>query len=69
HGTKFRYISTATQFGIFLPINFLCLLSTSPKVLPTGIELSVEDSERFKTLSSGLDKLNRAMKLLHKRHK
>ncbi|KAJ7708424.1 hypothetical protein B0H16DRAFT_1746298 [Mycena metata] len=75
HGAQFRAIPTATailqtkEFAHIQPINFLCLLSTSPKIVPTGLELGLEDAERFKTLSGGLGKLNEALKLFRKRDK
>ncbi|KAJ7722682.1 hypothetical protein B0H16DRAFT_1334577, partial [Mycena metata] len=75
HGAQFRTIPTATamlqtkQLAHILPINFLCLLSTSPKVLSTGLELSAEDSEHFKTLAGAVDKLNAALKSFRKRGK
>ncbi|KAJ7907834.1 hypothetical protein B0H13DRAFT_1618080, partial [Mycena leptocephala] len=75
HGTQFRSIPSATallqtkQFAHILPINFLCLLSAVPKLLPTGLELGAEDSERFKKLATGEAKLNDAMKLFRKRGK
>ncbi|KAJ6608979.1 hypothetical protein B0H10DRAFT_1954937 [Mycena sp. CBHHK59/15] len=55
-----QYAATATamlqtkQFAHIPSINFLCLLSKSPKVLPTGLELEQEDVDRFKKLNGGL---------------
>ncbi|KAJ7914140.1 hypothetical protein B0H13DRAFT_1537995, partial [Mycena leptocephala] len=75
HGTHFRSIPTATavvqtkQLAHIPPSNFLCLLSAPPKPAPTGLELTPEDSERFKTLSRGLVKFEEAMKLFRKRGK
>jgi hypothetical protein len=75
HGTQFRSIPSATallqtkQFAHILPINFLCLLSAVPKLLPTGLELGAEDSERFKKLATGEAKFDDAMKLFRKRGK
>ncbi|KAJ7670785.1 hypothetical protein DFH06DRAFT_980885 [Mycena polygramma] len=75
HGTQFHAIPTATsvlqtrQFAHIPPINFLCVLSSIPKLLPTGLELGAEDSDRFKKLSQGLDKFNTAMTLFRKRGK
>ncbi|KAJ7728249.1 hypothetical protein B0H16DRAFT_1331110 [Mycena metata] len=75
HGAQFRSVSTATamlqtkHFGHIPPINFLCLLSAAPKVGLAGLELASEDSERFRILSQGLDKLNAAMVLFRKKGK
>ncbi|KAJ7929447.1 hypothetical protein B0H13DRAFT_1859658 [Mycena leptocephala] len=75
HGSQFRAIPTATavlhtkQLGHIPPINFICLLTTAPKPLPTGLELTTEDSERFKTLAQGLGQLNEAMTSFRKRRK
>ncbi|KAJ7602998.1 hypothetical protein DFH06DRAFT_1350726 [Mycena polygramma] len=75
HGTQSRSIPSATailqtkQFAHVPPINFLCLLSAVPKLLPTGLELGADDSERFKKLSMGLNKFDDAIKLSRKRGK
>ena len=75
YGTQFRAIPTATallqtkQFAHIPPIimNFLCLLSTSPKAGPTGLKLGAEDSNRFQTLAQGHNKFNAALTLSRKR--
>ncbi|KAJ7834395.1 hypothetical protein B0H13DRAFT_2426922 [Mycena leptocephala] len=75
HGAQFRDIPTETaqlqtkQFGHILSIGFLCLLSTPPKVIVTGLELSQEDAARFTKLSAGLKQFDAAMKLFRKREK
>ncbi|KAJ6576299.1 hypothetical protein B0H10DRAFT_2199108 [Mycena sp. CBHHK59/15] len=75
HGPQFRSIPTSTailqskQFAHIVPINFLCLLSSVPKPVPTGIELAPEDSETFKKLSAGFSTFVDAMKLFRKRGK
>ncbi|KAJ7242483.1 hypothetical protein C8J57DRAFT_1084298 [Mycena rebaudengoi] len=75
HGTKFRSIPTATgvlqtkQFAHIPPVNFLCLLSAVPKLVPSGLALGADDSDRFKKFSPGLDKFNEAMVLFRKRGK
>lgn len=75
HGAQFRSIPTATavlqtkQFGHIPPIAFLCLLSATPKVSPTGLELAQQDSDRFKSFSRELKKFNEAMILFRKRGK
>ncbi|KAJ6563457.1 hypothetical protein B0H10DRAFT_2115287, partial [Mycena sp. CBHHK59/15] len=67
HGPQFRSIPTSTailqskQFAHIVPINFLCLLSSVPKPVPTGIELAPEDSETFKKLSAGFSTFVDAM--------
>ncbi|KAJ7693090.1 hypothetical protein B0H17DRAFT_873689, partial [Mycena rosella] len=72
HGAQFRSIPMATavlqtkQFAHIPSINFLCLLSAAPKIVPTGLELGAEDSERFRTLSRGLNGFNAAMTLFRK---
>lgn len=57
------------QFGHIPPINFLCLLSAAPKVLPTALELAPDDSQRFKTLSRESKSFYEAMTLFRKRGK
>ncbi|KAJ7170332.1 hypothetical protein C8R43DRAFT_853741, partial [Mycena crocata] len=77
YGAQFRSVPTATaviqtkQFTRIPPINFLCLLSAAPKVVPTGLELTPEDSEsqRFKYLARGETKFNAAMTLYRKKGK
>lgn len=75
HGPQFRSIPTSTailqskQFAHIAPIDFLCLLSSVPKLVPTGLELAAEDSECFKKLSAGFSKFSDAMKLFRKRGK
>ncbi|KAJ6622556.1 hypothetical protein B0H10DRAFT_1944479 [Mycena sp. CBHHK59/15] len=70
-----QYAATATamlqtkQFAHIPSINFRCLLSKSPKVLPTGLELAQEDVDRFKKLNGGLGKFNEAMVLFCKHGK
>ncbi|KAJ6608153.1 hypothetical protein B0H10DRAFT_1955618 [Mycena sp. CBHHK59/15] len=57
--TVFQGIPTATsflqtkQFAHIPSINFLCILSKTPKLTPTGLELFPEDAERFKKLQGG----------------
>lgn len=73
HGSQFRSIPTATaivqtkQFAHIPSINFLCLLTAPPKLLPQGFELAAEDLERFKTLSKNFSKFEEAMTLFRKR--
>ena len=52
-------------------MSFLCLLSVSPKVhsISSTLELTQENSNRFKTLDKGTAKFKDAMKLLRKRGK
>ncbi|KAJ7245055.1 hypothetical protein C8J57DRAFT_1009919, partial [Mycena rebaudengoi] len=75
HGTQFRSIPTATgvlqtkQFAHIPPVNFLCLLSAVPKLVPSGLALGADDSDRLKKFSPGLDKFNEAMVLFRKRGK
>ncbi|KAJ6538761.1 hypothetical protein B0H10DRAFT_2245563 [Mycena sp. CBHHK59/15] len=75
HGAQFRSIPTSTailqskQFAHIAPIDFLCLLSSVPKLVPTGLELTPEDSEHFKKLSAGFPTFIEAMKLFRKQGK
>jgi hypothetical protein len=75
HGAQFRSIPTSTailqskQFAHIAPIEFLCLLSSVPKLVPTGLELTSPDSERFKKLSAGFPTFVEALKLFRKRGK
>ncbi|KAJ7138789.1 hypothetical protein C8R43DRAFT_845311, partial [Mycena crocata] len=72
-GAQFRRVPTATavlqtmQFAHILPINFLCLLAATPKVVPTGLELTLEDSKQFKDLARGESNFNAAITLFRKR--
>ena len=52
-------------------MSFLCLLSVSPKIhaQSSTLELTQEDSDRFKTLDQGTENFKDAMKLLRKRRK
>ncbi|KAK7035181.1 hypothetical protein R3P38DRAFT_2772186 [Favolaschia claudopus] len=75
HGAQFRAITTATavvqtkQFAHVEPFQFVCLLSSHPKIVPAGIELGLDDINRFKTLLRGSDRFENAMKLFRKRGK
>ncbi|KAJ6613242.1 hypothetical protein B0H10DRAFT_1806002, partial [Mycena sp. CBHHK59/15] len=75
YAAQFRSTPTATamlqtkQFAHLPSINILCLLSKPPKVLPTGLELALEDADRFKKLNGGLDKFHKAMVLFRKHSK
>jgi hypothetical protein len=59
------------QFALLPSMSFLCLLSVSPKVhaKSSTLELTQEDSDRFKTLDQGTAKFGDAMKLSRKRRK
>ena len=73
HGRQFRAIPSATatlqtkQFVILSSYAFICLLSSSPKIRPTGLELGQEDAERFLRNLSGEGKFKEAMRLFRKR--
>ncbi|KAK6984121.1 hypothetical protein R3P38DRAFT_2472408, partial [Favolaschia claudopus] len=73
HGAQFRAIPTATavvqtkQFAHIQPYQFICLLSGSPKTIPSGVELRLEDANRFKLLLRGSAKFEVAEKLFRKR--
>ena len=77
HGRQFRHIPEVTshlqtkQFALLPSMSFLCLLSVSPKVHAQSctLELTPEDSDRFKTLDQGTAKFKDAMKLSRKRKK
>ncbi|KAK6984308.1 hypothetical protein R3P38DRAFT_2576116 [Favolaschia claudopus] len=75
HGAQFRSIPTATavvqtkQFAHIQPYQFICLLSGSPKTIPSGVELRLEDANRFKLLLRGSAKFEVAKKLFRKRGK
>ncbi|KAJ7263477.1 hypothetical protein C8J57DRAFT_1070505 [Mycena rebaudengoi] len=74
HATVFS-IPTATsflrtkQFAHIPSNNLLCVLSQTPKPLPTGLSLFPEDAERFKILQRGVTKFHKAMVLFRKRGK
>ncbi|KAJ6491862.1 hypothetical protein DFH09DRAFT_1453134 [Mycena vulgaris] len=67
HGAQFRAIPTATamlkteQYAHIPPIHFLCLLTSAPKVVPTGLELCPDDVARFKTLTKGTNRFQETM--------
>lgn len=77
HGRQFRHIPEITsrlqtrQFALLPSMSFLCLLSLPPKVhTQTGtLELTQEDSNRFKTLEDGVVNFQDAMKMSRKRQK
>lgn len=77
HGRQFRHIPEVTsrlqtkQFALLPSMSFLCLLSVSPKVhaQSSTLELTQEDSDRFKTLDQGTAMFKDAMKLSRKRGK
>jgi hypothetical protein len=77
HGRQFRHTPESTsrlqtrQFALLPAMMFLTLLSSSPKVNAQSgtLELTLEDSNRFKTLDSGAAKFKDAMKLSRKRGK
>ncbi|KAJ6610323.1 hypothetical protein B0H10DRAFT_1811784, partial [Mycena sp. CBHHK59/15] len=72
HATVFQGIPTTTsflqtkQFAHIPSINFLCILSKTPKLTPTGLELFPEDAERFKKLQGGVGKFDEAMVLFRR---
>ncbi|KAF8231987.1 hypothetical protein L208DRAFT_33464 [Tricholoma matsutake] len=77
HGRQFRHIPEITsrlqtrKFALLPSMSFLCLLSLPPKVhTQTGtLELTQEDSNRFKTLEDGVVNFQDAMKMSRKRQK
>jgi hypothetical protein len=77
HGRQFRHTPELTsrlqtrQFALLPAMMFLTLLSSPPKVNPQSgtLELTQEDSNRFKTLDNGTTKFKDAMKLSKKRGK
>ncbi|KAJ6605413.1 hypothetical protein DFH09DRAFT_1067684 [Mycena vulgaris] len=60
---RFRFFR---QYAHIPPIHFLCLLTSAPKVVPTGLELCPDDVARFKILTKGTNRLQEAMKLFRK---
>ena len=72
HGAQFRAIPTSTamlqtkQYAHIPPIYFLCLLTSAPNVVSTGLELCPEDVQRFKILTKGTNRFHDAMKLFRK---
>ncbi|KAJ6529101.1 hypothetical protein B0H10DRAFT_2239846 [Mycena sp. CBHHK59/15] len=57
------------QFAHIPSINWLCLLTNTPKALQVGLELAPDDASRFKKMQGGLDKYQAAMVLFRKRGK
>jgi hypothetical protein len=45
---------------------FLCLLSSTPKTIPTGLELAQKDAEQFMEMLSGENRYMDAMQSFHK---
>ena len=73
HGRLFREHPDATvnfrtkQFAFLASHTFLCLLSSTPKVVPTGLEVTRQDAEKFMQMSSEENKLRVAIRLCRKR--
>ncbi|GLB36863.1 hypothetical protein LshimejAT787_0311500 [Lyophyllum shimeji] len=68
-GRQFRVAPTklqSQQFALLPPYAFLSVISLA-KETKTGIELVLEDGERFKAMRSGEIKFKAAMKLFRKR--
>jgi len=71
HSRQFREHPDATatfrtkQFALLASTAFLCLIST-PKTVPTGLELAQQNAQRFVQLSSGEKKFKDAMRLFRK---
>ena len=69
HGRQFREHPDATanfqtkQFAFLSSYAFLSLLSSTPKTVPTGLELALKDAEQFRQLLLGESKFMNAMHL------
>jgi hypothetical protein len=72
HGCQFWEHPDATanfqtkQFTILSSYAFLSLLSSTPKTVPTGLELALKDAEQFRQLLLGESKFMNMMCLCHK---
>ncbi|KAJ6548850.1 hypothetical protein B0H19DRAFT_1074654 [Mycena capillaripes] len=75
HARTFRAYPKATsrlqtyQFRQLPPFTFLCRMSGTPAVNPTGIELTHEDANLFKELNSAIACFDAAVKLSRSRKK
>ncbi|KAJ7659816.1 hypothetical protein DFH06DRAFT_1326841 [Mycena polygramma] len=75
HARQFRAYPQATsflqtyQFRRIAPFTFLSRLSASPRTNPTGLELTPEDANLFKDLTSVIGRLDAAVKLSRSRKK
>jgi len=73
HGRIFREHPDATatfqakQFALLASNSFLCLLSSIPKTMSTGLELTQKDAEQFGKMLSEESKFMDAMRLFRKR--
>ena len=73
HGRLFRDHPDATvtfqtkQFALLTSNAFLSLLSSTPKAIPTGLELSQKDAEQFMEMLSRENKYMDAMRSFRKR--
>jgi hypothetical protein len=54
------------QFAFLSSYAFLSLLSSTPKTVPTGLELALKDAEQFRQLLLGESKFTNAMRLCRK---
>ena len=72
HGRIFRDHPDATatfqtkQFALLSSNAFLCLLSSTPKTIPMGLELDQKDAEKFMEMLSGEKRYMDAMCLFCK---
>jgi hypothetical protein len=55
------------QFALLTSIAFLCLLSSMPKTIPTGLELAQKDAEQFMEMLSRENIYMDVMKTFRKR--
>ncbi|KAF9455156.1 hypothetical protein BDZ94DRAFT_1316620 [Collybia nuda] len=53
-------------FALLSPITFLTLLSSSPTITATGLELCQTDADIFKSFTKDSEKLQRVIKLFNK---
>jgi hypothetical protein len=73
HGRLFQDHPDATvtfqtkQFVLLTSNAFLCLLSSTPKTIPTGLELAQKDAEQFMEMLSRENRYMDAMRSFHKR--
>ena len=73
HGRLFRDQPDATaifhtkQFALLTSNAFLCLLSSIPKTVPSGLELAQKEAEQFMQLSLGESKFRDAAQFFRKR--
>ena len=76
HGRQFRHTPQATaclqtrQFTLSASMGFLTILSSQPRIhgMTGTLELTVEDTELFKSLNHGAMRFKEAMILSRKRH-